>query len=62
MISHSSAKEAIGPFLGELARTGKDHWHLGVADSQPAQHVRQPGAAAGLSSKEAPPYSLNCDP
>ena len=34
MISHRSAQEAIGPFLGELARAGKDHGHLGVADRQ----------------------------
>ncbi len=39
MIRHSCAQEAIGPLLGELARAGKDHWHLGVADSQPTQHV-----------------------
>src|SRR6266581_9550433 len=39
VIGHSSAQEAIGPLLGELARAGKDHWHLGIADSQPTQHV-----------------------
>lgn len=52
MISHRSAQEAIGPLLGELARASKDHRHLGVADSQPSEHVRQPGSTAGLSSKE----------
>jgi hypothetical protein len=52
VISHRSAQEAIGPLLGELTRAGKDHWHLGVADSQPAQHVRQPGTAAGLGSEQ----------
>ena len=51
VISHRSAQEAIGPLLGELARAGKDHWNLGVANGEPTQHVRQPGTAAGLSSK-----------
>ena len=52
MISYRRAQEAIGPLLGELARPGKDYRHLGVADSQPALHVRQPGSTGGLSSKE----------
>ncbi len=52
VISYRGAQEAIGPLLGELARAGKDHWDLGVADGQPTQHVRQPGSTAGLSSKE----------
>src|SRR5487761_130173 len=52
VVSYRSSQEAIGPLLGELARAGKDHRHLGVADSQPTEHVRQPGTAARLSSKE----------
>src|SRR6266702_5364848 len=52
VISHRSAQEAIGPFLGELARAGKDHGHLGVADGQASQHFRKPRTAAGLSSKQ----------
>jgi hypothetical protein len=52
VISYRSAQEAIGPLLGKLARAGKDHRHLGVADSQPTEHVRQPGSTAGLSSKK----------
>ena len=52
MVGHRSAQEAIGPLLGELARAGKDHRHLGVADSEPTEHVRQPRPTAGLSSKE----------
>ncbi len=52
MVSYRSAQEAIRPLLGELARAGKDHRHLGVADGQTAEHVRQPGTTAGLGSKE----------
>src|SRR5579859_2683983 len=52
VIGYRGAQEAIGPFLGEFARTGEDHRHLGVSDSQPTQHVRQPGTTAGLSSKK----------
>lgn len=53
MVSDRRSEEAICPLLGELARAGKDQWHLGVADSQPAKHVRQPGGTApGLSSKQ----------
>jgi len=40
VISHGGCKEAIRPLLGELARAGKDHRHLGITDSQPAEPVR----------------------
>ena len=52
MVSHRRSEEAIGPLLGEPARAGKDHWHLGVADSKPAEHVRQPRSTGRLSPEE----------
>jgi len=52
VISYRGAQEAIGPLLGELARAGKDHRDLGVANRQPTQDVRQPGTTAGLGSEQ----------
>src|SRR5438552_5431991 len=59
VVSHRRAEESIGPLLGEPARAGKDHWYLEVADSKSAEHVRQPRAAARLSSEEVGVVTLD---
>ena len=51
-ISGGSLQEAVGPLLSESAGAGEDDWHLWVAHSEAAEHIRQPGAATRLSAKQ----------
>src|SRR5712692_3077646 len=58
------SQKAVGPLLGELPRACEHHRHFWIADCEPAQHVSQPGAAAGLGANEVRVVSLhdNCCP
>ncbi len=50
VISHRGSQEAIGPLLAQSTRAGEDHRNLWVSDSKPAEHVRHPGTATGLTA------------